>query len=120
MSDFFRVSADLTTAGTTEAVTKSGKNFKGESVIVTDTQGYNDTEQRDYEHAKQMIQTIQQGGHVNAFLLVFNGQMARWNGATLDVLRLLASNFPRFWDNLIVVLNFMPQDPLSIKRRNQV
>ena len=56
---------------------------------------------------------------MNAFLLVFNGQVPRWTGATLDVLKLLAKNFPRFWDNLIVILNFMPQDTKSIQRRAQ-
>lgn len=119
-TNFFQVCAKLTVSGTTMAMTKPGKNFRGETVIITDTQGYNDTESRDFDHAKQMIKTIQDLGHVNAFLLVFNGQQARWNGATLDVLKLLAANFPSFWDNLIVVLNFMPQDPTAIKRRNQV
>lgn len=66
-----------------------------------------------------MIETIKAQGTVHAFILVFNGATARWNLATLDVLRLIAKNFPRFWNNLIVVLNFMPQDEASIKRREQ-
>ena len=115
----FRESASLVKAGTTQSKTKTGKNFRGETVTVTDTQGYNDCEGRDSEFAGQMIETIKAQGTVHAFLLVFNGSTARWNLATLDVLRLLAKNFPRFWNNLIVVLNFLPQDDASIARRAQ-
>ena len=55
----FRESAALIKAGTIKAKTKTGKNFRGETVTLTDTQGYNDCEGRDHEFAKQMIEAIQ-------------------------------------------------------------
>lgn len=64
-----------------------------------------------------MIEVIKKHGPINAFLLVFNGSVARWNGSTLAVLDILGKNFPRFWENVIVIFNFMPQDAKAIKRR---
>lgn len=115
--NLFKEYATLTKSGTQKAVCIEGRNFMGELIRVIDTQGYSDTDGKDFTNSKQMIELIKNEGTVNAFLLVFNGSLARWNSATLGVLDLLGQNFPRFWDNVIVILNFMPQDKKAIKRR---
>ena len=69
----FRTSSELVKSCTIKSKTKKGKNFKGETVIFTDTQGYNDCEGRDFKFAQEMIESIKAVGTVHAFLLVFNG-----------------------------------------------
>lgn len=88
--------------------------------MITDTQGFNDSEGRDYEYQQQMIAHIKQHGEVHAFILVFNGQNARWNKGTLEILEILKYAFPNFWQNLIVVLNFMQQSLVNVQMREQV
>ena len=103
----FKPSSSLLHAGTTVAATVVGKNPQGETVVITDTQGLNDSEGRDEVHYRQMIDQIKAHGVVHAFILVFNGAVPRWNCAALQALKYLAEVFPRFWENLIVVINFM-------------
>lgn len=55
-----------------------------------------------------MINKIKEHGVVNAFFIVINGQQARWNAATQESLKVLSKAFPKFFDNVIIVMNFMP------------
>jgi len=106
----FTESAALTIAGTKLASTKTGVNPRGEHVTITDTQGWLDPDGHfsDLDNREQMIQTIRNHGVVHSFILVFNGMVARWSGAALNTIDELGRVFPRFWNNTVVVLNFMP------------
>ena len=59
---------------------------------------------------EQMIKHIKAHGKVNAFLLVLNGQNGRFGASSHDNLETLSQAFPGFWDNVILILNFMQQD----------
>ena len=87
--------------------------FNFSRIRVIDTQGFNDSNGRDIDNAKQMITLIKSVKSVKAFLVVLNGQNIRWNEGTLSVINLLNDMFPGFWKNAIFIVNFWSSDPHS-------
>jgi hypothetical protein len=90
-----------------------------QEIRVIDTQGYNDPNGQDYEHAQDMIVKIRSLQMVKAFLIVMNGSNVRWNQATWNVLNLFNNMFNNFWSNVVFVINFWPEDPRSVGVRTR-
>lgn len=88
-----------------------------QEILVVDTQGYNDPDGKDKENAAQMIETIKSLKSVHAFLLVFNGNIIRWNEATWSILNLFHNMFPNFWENMLIIINFWGNDISSQNKR---
>jgi hypothetical protein len=86
-------------------------------VRIVDTQGYNDPNGRDKQHADQMIKTIKKFPEVHLFLLVFNGNNIRWNSATWEILGLFDKMFPDFWNNCLILINFWSENENDEFRR---
>ena len=113
----FKVGGDLTKGVTqlttyTDVTSKNNEDFR-----VIDTQGYDDPDGNDYKNSQQMLNILKEQTCINAFILVMNGNEIRWDAGKLQMLDLLNQTFPMIWANVIIVINHLPQDPKSIKRR---
>ena len=66
-----------------------------------------------------MIKLIKKQDEINAFILIFNGSNVRLDYSQLQVLDLLNEMLPNFFNNVILVLNFMSQSEGEKKKRER-
>ena len=73
-------------------------------VLVIDTPGTGDTQNRDTKNIAGIIVRLQELGFVNAFLLVLNCEVPRLSERTQDYLKLYCEAFgEKFFDNVMLV-----------------
>ena len=76
---------------------------KERSVVKTFITGASDSEGRDYKHAIEMVNILKKDiKSVNVFLLLFNGQVHRFQSSLIQLLKLYESIFSRdMWKHSI-------------------
>jgi predicted GTPase len=89
-----------------------------EPIIVLDTPGIGDTQNRDTKHIAEMVVRLKELGYVHTFLLVFNYEEPRLSEQTQDCLRLFCEVFDeRFFENAMLVFTRYSNSETSIWNR---
>lgn len=71
--------------------------------VVIDTPGMDDSDNRDTEHIKNIIDLLKKGEYVNTFVLVRNGQNQRMSNSFRSMLTIFELMFGKgFWDHVII------------------
>eukprot|EP01017_Pseudomicrothorax_dubius_P021890 TRINITY_DN2354_c0_g1_i4.p1 TRINITY_DN2354_c0_g1~~TRINITY_DN2354_c0_g1_i4.p1 ORF type:complete len:387 (+),score=92.02 TRINITY_DN2354_c0_g1_i4:99-1163(+) len=107
---------------TTETTCADGSLFgllDGQSISVLDSPGYNDHEGRDEVHNIQLINELKSRKKINGFLLVLNGSQPRLNRGTWMLLDLLDEQFPEFWENTVIIVNFWSNSEVDREKRKK-
>ena len=94
--------------GVTEVTSYTDVKIKDDNFRVIDTQGYNDPKGKDYKNSQQMLTIMKEQKCIHAFILLLNGNDARWDAGQLQMLDLLHQTFPQIWNNVIIVVNRLP------------
>lgn len=81
-----------------------------EPVLVLDTPGVNDTQNRDTKNISQIVVHLKEIGYVNTFLLVLNSQVPRISEGIQDYLRLYVEVFgENFFEHVMLVFTRFAQ-----------
>ena len=114
----FKVGKDMM-LGVTQLTSYTDITIKENDFRVIDTQGYCDPQGKDYQNSQQMLHILKEQTCINAFILVMNGNDIRWDSGQLQMLDLLHQTFHMIWENVVIVINHLPQDAKAIKKRNK-
>ena len=105
--------------GVTQLTSYTDVKINEHDFRVIDTQGYSDPNGKDFKNSKQMLMIMKEQTCIHAFILVLDGNDVRWDAGQRQMLDLLHQTFPMIWENVIIVINRLPQDENSIDRRKK-
>ena len=91
----------------------------GENFTVVDTPGFGDTDKQDGKLIDKMIRTLKDDiKTTNGFLLLFNGQQARFDSHLQQMLRDLQIMFgENVWNHVVIGFTFWGYDDTSVMIR---
>ena len=78
----FKVGGDMLN-GVTEVTSYTDVKIEDDIFRVIDTQGYNDPKGKDYKNSQQMLKIMKEQISIHAFILLLNGNDARWDAGQL-------------------------------------
>ena len=91
----------------------------GLNLRLVDTQGLSDSggDTKDMQHIRNMVEYIKQLGHVDMFLICFDGQNPRFSSYAQSTIALFRQIFPDFLNHSVLVFNkWVNPDPARIAK----
>ncbi|CAK9091438.1 Immune-associated nucleotide-binding protein 7 (AtIAN7) (AIG1-like protein) [Durusdinium trenchii] len=90
----------------------------GDELVVVDTPGLSDPQNRDTELMTNMFECLSELGGVETFLIVINSQDPRFDMGLQRMLKVFEQRFGRrFWDHVILVFSRWAMDERSVRQR---
>ena len=95
--------------------------INGQNFTIVDTPGFGDSDGQDSKLIDKMVRTLKDDVKTtNGFLLLFNGQQARFDSLLQQMLRDLQIMFgENVWNHVMIGFTHWPYDSKSAKRRNK-